>query len=487
MSESFEIRDQVRLSLARCIEFVLSGIHYRFFRSTVTVGVISLAVAFLMTMLGSISIGRGVRVAVGEMSSGRTALAFWTHALGTPLSQAEIVSTVCAPASAGRLEEIRAWAGSDADMSLLARMAPTATAYLAFFNRLSEGQNRRLLGRTRGCEGFTALQDAGVLANYRDELLTLGTPPPTSAAEFETFLADWAASLPVMERITAAHSDSIGRVAGSLEGRTLQQWLSTLGAGGVETLSKAGFRMSAADASLVQKAAADAQDVQLIESLFRTPAVKQRFAAEYGMADPSKIQLEDLFDRLASSSGAEWFLRNAGDDQRVKGLSVDSVRATARAFLHDRRVAAVEGALAGAGAGGSVSSRLVWLIVVSMVVCAVGIANAMLMSVTERFTEIATMKCLGASDGFIMVNFVLESGMQGLAGGVIGSVLGVFLAVLHSVWQYGSLAVGGVNWGLLLAEGAGCTAVGVMLSMIAAVYPAWIAARLPPMEAMRVE
>ena len=58
------------------------------------------------------------------------------------------------------------------------------------------------------------------------------------------------------------------------------------------------------------------------------------------------------------------------------------------------------------------SSKQTWLITLSLLVCVVGIANAMLMSVTERFREIGTMKCLGALDSFIVKLFLLESTFQ---------------------------------------------------------------------------
>ena len=128
-----------------------------------------------------------------------------------------------------------------------------------------------------------------------------------------------------------------------------------------------------------------------------------------------------------------------------------------------------------------------WLIAVSFLVCVVGIANAMLMSVTDRFREIATMKCLGATDGYIMINFILESCLQGTAGGLIGTVLGFALGVLRSSMTYGWMAMQHFPVALVLATGAAALVAGVVLSALAAVYPAWIAARLAPMEAMRIE
>ena len=117
----------------------------------------------------------------------------------------------------------------------------------------------------------------------------------------------------------------------------------------------------------------------------------------------------------------------------------------------------------------------------------VGIANAMLMSVTDRFREIATMKCLGATDGYIMTNFILESCLQGTGGGIIGTLLGFLLGTLRSLWSYGWIATEHLPVGLITVTAGISLVVGVILSALAAVYPAWIAARLAPMEAMRIE
>src|SRR5215207_9369918 len=66
-----------------------------------------------------------------------------------------------------------------------------------------------------------------------------------------------------------------------------------------------------------------------------------------------------------------------------------------------------------------------WLIGLALLVAFVGILNSMLMSVTERFREIGTMKCLGALDGFIVKLFLLESLFQGFVGTVLGVILGL--------------------------------------------------------------
>ena len=76
-----------------------------------------------------------------------------------------------------------------------------------------------------------------------------------------------------------------------------------------------------------------------------------------------------------------------------------------------------------------------WIVILSLVVCVVGIVNAQLMAVTERFREIGTMKCLGALDRFILRLFFLEAGMQGLVGGAAGALVGALFSLLNAARQ----------------------------------------------------
>ncbi len=130
-------------------------------------------------------------------------------------------------------------------------------------------------------------------------------------------------------------------------------------------------------------------------------------------------------------------------------------------------------------------SKQTWLISLSLLVCVVGIANAMLMSVTERFREIGTMKCLGALDTFIVKLFLLESTFQGLAGTSAGIVIGFVLTLGLALLDYGGYTftyfpLSGI------AESAGyALVVGTLLSLIGAMLPAYRAAKMEPVEAMR--
>jgi putative ABC transport system permease protein len=123
----------------------------------------------------------------------------------------------------------------------------------------------------------------------------------------------------------------------------------------------------------------------------------------------------------------------------------------------------------------------------ALMVAFVGILNAMLMSVTERFREIGTMKCLGALDAFVVRLFVIESLFQGVAGTTVGVVAGLVLSLIGVVHHYGAAALRELPVGRLTIDVLVCLAVGVGLTVAGAVYPAWEAARMQPIEAMRVE
>ena len=133
------------------------------------------------------------------------------------------------------------------------------------------------------------------------------------------------------------------------------------------------------------------------------------------------------------------------------------------------------------------ASKQKWLIGLSLLVCVVGIANAMLMSVTERFREIGTMKCLGALDSFIVRLFLLESTFQGLAGTSAGILIGLAMTMLLALMDYGSYVFDYFPTAKLAESAAYALVVGTVLSLVGAMLPAYRAAKMEPVEAMRVE
>jgi putative ABC transport system permease protein len=128
-----------------------------------------------------------------------------------------------------------------------------------------------------------------------------------------------------------------------------------------------------------------------------------------------------------------------------------------------------------------------WLLGLALLVAFIGILNSTLMSVTERFREIGTMKCLGALDGFILRLVLLENLFQGVAGTTIGIVLGTGLALLAQTLSYGSFAWKNIPVAGVCESMAFCFIVGLALTLGGAICPAWRAARMQPIAAMRVE
>lgn len=122
--------------------------------------------------------------------------------------------------------------------------------------------------------------------------------------------------------------------------------------------------------------------------------------------------------------------------------------------------------------------QAIWLVGTSLVMCLVGVTNSMLMSVTERYREIGTIKCLGASDSFIVKVFFLEAMLLGVIGSLLGSVAGTGLMALVTGHVSPTL-VGGI---ILLG-----TVVGATLTICSAIAPAIQAAKMPAAAALRVD
>ncbi len=141
------------------------------------------------------------------------------------------------------------------------------------------------------------------------------------------------------------------------------------------------------------------------------------------------------------------------------------------------------GNLAG-GESGDSTIQTRWMVGLALLISFVGILNAMVLNVTERFREIGTMKCLGATDLLVMKIYLIESAFQGIGGTLIGILLGGALALAEG-WQiYGFEAFTIVpfetTWRIFVMS----LTAGVVLSIGGALYPARIATKMEPVDAM---
>ncbi len=128
-----------------------------------------------------------------------------------------------------------------------------------------------------------------------------------------------------------------------------------------------------------------------------------------------------------------------------------------------------------------------WMAALALMISFVGILNAMLLSVTERFHEIGTMKCLGALDSLIVRMFLLESVFIGSVGTTAGIVIGLILAIGEAWIAYGGAAWTAMPVPKMLQIIGLCYLIGVALTVGGALYPAWRAARMQPVVALRSE
>ncbi|MCL2372573.1 MAG: ABC transporter permease [Defluviitaleaceae bacterium] len=128
----------------------------------------------------------------------------------------------------------------------------------------------------------------------------------------------------------------------------------------------------------------------------------------------------------------------------------------------------------------SISLAIAFIAGISLLVGGIGVMNIMLVSVTERTREIGTRKALGAKNYHIRFQFVIESLIVALCGGIIGMILGVVI---------GGLAANLFGVPLVISPGVivGSMLFSMAIGVFFGIYPANRAAKLDPIEALRYE
>jgi putative ABC transport system permease protein len=119
---------------------------------------------------------------------------------------------------------------------------------------------------------------------------------------------------------------------------------------------------------------------------------------------------------------------------------------------------------------------------VALLVAGIGIMNIMLVSVTERTREIGLRKSIGASRRDIMLQFLMESIVLAVLGGGTGMVFGIGATALGAIMVSKYLGAVVVPYVLVVAIALGFSGA---VGMVFGLYPAWRAARLDPIEALR--
>jgi ABC-type antimicrobial peptide transport system permease subunit len=128
----------------------------------------------------------------------------------------------------------------------------------------------------------------------------------------------------------------------------------------------------------------------------------------------------------------------------------------------------------------SMAALLLCVGLISLLVGGIGIMNVMLASVTQRTREIGIRMAVGATTRAVELQFLAEALMLGVAGGVVG--------ILAS-WAVGSAFAQALAWPISISARAVGVAMAssVTVGLVSGLYPAWRAASLDPIEALRHE
>ncbi len=134
----------------------------------------------------------------------------------------------------------------------------------------------------------------------------------------------------------------------------------------------------------------------------------------------------------------------------------------------------------------TISAFLAGIAGISLLVGGVGVMNTMFTSVLERTKEIGVMKAVGAKNSHVWTIFLIESGLIGLVGGIVGTILGFGLdlfasRLLERFFDFDLLIVVNpalIAWTLIGSFGLGA---------LAGIWPAWRASRLQVVDALRYE
>jgi putative ABC transport system permease protein len=231
----------------------------------------------------------------------------------------------------------------------------------------------------------------------------------------------------------------------------------------------------------------------IIKGILRTATVKETWGATYAEARADvilpQLTAEELFLRVPQhrTQGFQRVTVTVDDEANVKEVTrqLGELGLETQAFLDFIERERFQYLMIFAG--------MTAVAAVSLLVAALGIANTMLMTVLERTREVGVMKAVGAGDWHIQLIFLVEGALVGVVGGSLGVLLGWIVSMPGDAWLRSMVS----NRMKIELEGSlfafppwlilAAVAFAVVVTTLAALYPARRAARVNPITALRHE
>jgi len=465
-----EVKEQVPLSFRRLLEISLGSISYRLMRSVVTVSIIVLAIAFLAQIMMDGFLGRAARQTAQSRADKLAAYSrFLRQVSSVDADEPLVASFAKVQPSTAEYQNLNRWGAGDTDRFIA--LSRQAQSYREFFDTIPLGRRVLLVQHLTGFAIFDWLAQPDHYRPFIEQLQRM--PSLRLPAGLEQFLTDW----PWYRRQLSAVKSEYARVitgVGNVDDQLAKQPVEFF-----KHLAAIGFAVDASTQADIVRGFEHQQRVRWAFAQLKAQPIAAGWSRQF--QEPFSPGAA-LVSCAKSPARIAWIAKTLGS------LDTEKFRAVATEYRTDERLQkTAQELLSRYGSANALSERVLWLIVVSFLVCVVGIANAMLMSVLERFKEIATMKCLGARRQTIAFLFVTESVIVGVIGGIVGTVLGLIIVVVRHALAYGSVLFERFPTGDLALTFVACFCCSLLLAGIAAIYPALVAAKMAPMEAMRVE
>lgn len=213
------------------------------------------------------------------------------------------------------------------------------------------------------------------------------------------------------------------------------------------------------------------------QTTLRVVGVLKRAGGSFGSSDSAIIIPLAIFDQFFEKSGkystiqviasSPDLIDSVSQQIKEKVTNVNIITAAAAQNLVSTVLGTIQAVLGGIAA-------------ISLVVAGVGIINTMTISVLERTREIGVLKALGAKNRDVLFLFLSETVLTGIAGGILGAALGFVISLVA-----GNII--GLAIDVNLSLGLMVVGFAVLTCVASGLLPAWNAAKMNPVEALRSE